>query len=106
MNDKRVGTVGSACLNIHGHVTVRLEADAAFWKDADCGKSRPPYLEWVLAEIIGIEDGHLSVMLLDAPIVRHHGYKQGDILTVQFEQLGPVQSAIWLVPRTTRPKTE
>lgn len=103
MNDKRVGTVGSACLNIHGHVTVMLTTPEA---DELRGDLEPPHAEWVLAEIIGIEDGHLSVMLLDAPIVRHHGYKQGDILTVQFEQLGPVQSAIWLVPRTTRPKTE
>jgi hypothetical protein len=79
-------------LHIHGEARVRLEIDYP----------RPgydgPYIEWVRSEIIGMDDGHLLVMLVDKPVVPHD-YRQGQVLTVQFEQLGPTQSAIWLVPR-------
>jgi hypothetical protein len=84
--------LGRDCLHVHGSAWIRLTIDR-----------RPPgydgyTMEWVRAEIIGVEDGHLVCMLAEEPVVPH-GYRQGQVLPVQFEQLGPQQSAIWLVPR-------
>ena len=90
--------VGRQCLRIHGEAWVRLEIpygeEPPGYKPGYTG----PGLEWVRSEIIGIEDEYLLVMLVDKPVVPH-GYKQGQVLPVQFEQLGPTQTAIWLVPR-------
>lgn len=58
--------------------------------------------EWVRAEIIGIDNGHLRVMILDKPMVPH-GFKKGDELTVLFEELDDASAAIWLVPAPPGP---